>query len=119
MEIKNKIIQLDGIEILKVANQKVDFPEHYHDTFCISLIEKGIEAIRMGDNVLLSEKGAISINNPYEIHANPLLDKSITNDFTTIYLSPDVADFFTGENDVNFSHQQMNGKQTIEFFNRS
>ena len=69
------IFILDNLEMLSVENQKSDFPEHFHETFCISFVEKGMEAIKMQDATIYSEAGSITINNPYEIHANPIVDK--------------------------------------------
>jgi len=116
MERRDHISALDNIEVLQVAQQKSDFPEHYHDTFCISFIKAGMEAIRMGDNVLFTEKGHISINNPYEIHANPLVDTSLPNAFTTLYLSPDLVDHFLQLKNVNFCHQQSIDTHQSELF---
>ncbi|PXY02772.1 hypothetical protein DF185_01380 [Marinifilum breve] len=116
MEKRNKISDLDGIESLKVVNQKNDFPEHYHDTFCISLIENGMEAIKMGDNVIYTEKGHISINNPYEIHSNPKIEDSSENSFTTLYVSPDLVDSLLKKKKVNFQHQQFVQKKQLELF---
>ena len=106
MEIRNRIAELDGMESLQVKNQKSSFPEHYHDTFCISLIQEGIEAIKMGDRIIYTERGHISINNPFEVHANPLIKESPNNSFTTLYLSPDLVDFVLGKKGVHFKYQQ-------------
>ncbi len=90
METRNRITEIDSIEVLKVVNQKVAFPKHYHETYCITLIESGLEAIKLEGATVLSEKGIITITNPCEVHANPIVDKGIVNSFTTIYLSPDL-----------------------------
>jgi len=103
----NNITELDGVESIQVRNQKSDFPEHYHDTFCISLIQSGVEAIKMGDHIIYTESGGISINNPFEIHANPLIKESSGNSFTTLYLAPDLVDFILSKKGVNFKHQQL------------
>jgi len=116
MKLKKGIKELDGIEVLRISNQKHGFPEHYHDTFCISLIENGIEAIKMGQHTLFTEQGGISITNAYEIHANPIVDKESPNSFTTLYLSPDIVDFFIGEKGVTFSHQQQYSWKNINLF---
>ena len=118
MEKRNKITDLDGLEVLNVSNQKSSFPKHFHETFCVSLIHDGIEAIQMEDNLLYTEKGYISINNPYEIHANPIVEKTITNSFTTLYLSPDLVNSILNQKDVAFSHQQMTNKGLVETFMR-
>lgn len=118
INMRKELTILDNIEVLKVEQQRTDFPEHYHDTFCISLIEQGLEAIKMGDATILSEKGTISITNPLEIHANPIPDKSIVNSFTTIYISPDIASFFLQKKEVIFSHQQLSKPQSIKHFQK-
>jgi len=111
-----QIPALDGIEVLKVYKQDLDFPEHYHDTFCISLIEEGIEAIKMGDTVIYSERNHISITNPFEVHSNPLTDKNTCNSFTTIYVSGDVVDTILENQKTNFRHQQIINVGHIELF---
>ena len=106
MEQRDKLKALDGLEILSVQGQQCDFPEHYHETFCISLIHQGVEAIKMRDQVLLTEAGMISINSPFEIHSNPVVDGDSSHSFTTLYLSPDLVDTLIGEKGVQFAHQQ-------------
>ena len=63
----------------------------------------------MGDRILYTEKNTISINNPFEVHANPLIEGSAGNSFTTLYLSPDLVDSMLGKKGVNFNHQQSLG----------
>ncbi|MEL6562390.1 MAG: AraC family transcriptional regulator [Bacteroidota bacterium] len=106
MEERSSVPELDEVESLQVKNQKSSFPEHYHDTFCISLIQSGIEAIKMADRILYTPKNSISINNPFEIHANPLVEGSAGNSFTTLYLSPDLVDSMLDKKGVIFNHQQ-------------
>ena len=62
------------IEYISIENQTTEFPKHFHETFCISLIYKGIEQIDFENQSLFSEAGSISITNPYEVHSNPLID---------------------------------------------
>ena len=116
MEEKDHIDALDGFRLLKVADQQSSFPKHYQETFCISFIESGLEAIQMGDGTLITEKGAISINNPLEVHSNPLLDPHISTSFTTFYLSPDLVEHLRGEKDVQYAHQQTPDPEHIRLF---
>ncbi|MCI4670997.1 MAG: AraC family transcriptional regulator [Bacteroidia bacterium] len=116
MEKKTNITELDGLESLQVRNQKSDFPEHYHDTFCISLIQSGMEAIKMHGNIIYTETGHISINNPLEIHANPLIKESPDNSFTTLYLSPDLVNSILNKKRVVFEHQQVVNKDCEAMF---
>jgi AraC-like DNA-binding protein len=62
--------------------------------------------VKIGDRTVLSDKGFITITNPFEIHANPVFDSSHKNDFITLYLSKDVVSYFLKDENVNFSLQQ-------------
>jgi hypothetical protein len=44
----------DNLEYLSVENQTTDFPKHFHETFCISLIHNGIEQINFENQSLFS-----------------------------------------------------------------
>ncbi len=107
MEIGRSLSEFDGIEVLKVSEQASDIPMHYHDCFCISLVESGIECIQMGEQSLYTEKNSISINHPFEIHANPIVDADTVNSFTTLYVSPDLVDQLTGKSHTAFAHKQQ------------
>ena len=74
------------IEYISIENQTTEFPKHFHETFCISLIHKGIEQIDFENQSLFSEAGSISITNPYEVHSNPLIDSTSYLKFDTIYI---------------------------------
>lgn len=102
------------IEYLSVENQEVDFPRHFHETFCISLIKKGIEQIDFGTHSTFSESGTITITNPYEVHANPIVDSDIKTSFDTIYISEDVMKYFVGHNII-LNTQINEGKVLNEF----
>ena len=86
-------MNLDNFEYISVNDQVTDFPQHYHDTFCISLIHSGVEVIEVDGKCIYSEKMCISITNPYEVHSNPVLDKNNTLSFDTIYVSPDLMKY--------------------------
>ena len=115
MSIK-KINSLDNFEILSIHNQKKDFPRHFHETFCISLIEQGVEVTATNDSILYSEKGSISITNPYEVHANPLLNKDVPISFTTLYVSQEVVNFCLKEKNVKFENSQLFQPSLIPLF---
>ena len=78
-------MSLDNIDFISVCNQSVAFPKHFHQTFCVSLIHSGVEQIDLLDKSVFSVKGAISITNPYEVHANPIADKNSKVSFDTIF----------------------------------
>lgn len=118
METKTKLDILDNLEMLSVDNQKSDFPEHFHETFCISLVRKGTEAIKMHDTTIYSEVGTITINNPFEIHANPIVDKDNQVSFDTIYLSQEIIDYFTNRKGLQFYQRQFQNENIITYFQK-
>jgi len=94
----------NDLEYISIENQTTEFPKHFHETFCISLIHKGTEQIDFENQSLFSEAGSISITNPFEIHSNPLIDKNSYLKFDTIYIPN------------NLIKQVLNGKN-IKFIN--
>ncbi len=67
------------------------FPAHFHETFCISLIHKGV----FTENGLLASKGSILVSNPGEVHENPVLP-DIAYSMQTLYVPTDVISFLGG-----------------------
>ena len=116
MEKRIRLDSLDNIECLSVNHQKSDFPEHFHETFCISLIRKGVESIKMKDQTFFGEAGSITLTNPFEIHANPILDKEVSVSFDTIYLSQDLVDHYLGSRNNSFLPHQINDPSLTDFF---
>jgi len=106
----------DNLEYISIENQTTDFPKHFHETFCISLIHKGIEQIDFDNQSLFSEAGSISISNPYEIHANPLIDCNSLLKFDTIYLSNDLMKHFTNGQSIKFVNRKINSEKANQLF---
>ncbi len=117
MEIRKRVDVLDNIELLSVQHQKNDFPEHFHETFCVSLIGRGTEVIKTQSGKLHTCEGKISINNPYEIHSNPILDKDVAIGFDTIYLSQALVDSLLGIENVVFENIQTSSTLQVRLFN--
>jgi len=111
-----KIEALDNLELLVINEQSKAFPEHYHDTYCISLIKSGIEAMKIGNNHVYSDKDSISIARPKEIHSNPLLDKDIVLQFSTVYISEKTLTQFTQREEVFFSIKSFKDPQAKKEF---
>lgn len=107
---------LDNLECISVEKQLTDFPKHYHETFCISLIHKGIERIDLDEQCLYSEAGSISIANPYEIHSNPLIDSDLPLGFDTIYISKDLMKYLLNGQNINFSNRKINNDKVNDAF---
>jgi AraC-like DNA-binding protein len=95
------------IDFISVSNQSQDFPRHFHETFCISLISDGIEKVELNDQFLYSEAGCISITNPYEVHANPLIDPDSRLSFDTIYVSPELMENMLNGAEIEFRNRQI------------
>lgn len=110
-------MNLDNLEILSFKEQKTAFPKHFHETFCISYIHNGIEQIDLEHQNIYSEKGSITITNPYEIHSNPIIDSSSIIEFETIYISKDLMKYlYKGQNVVFFNRKINNLKLNQLFF---
>jgi len=107
---------LDTVEYISIENQTTSFPMHYHETFCISLIHKGVEQIDFEDQSLFTEAGSISITNPYEIHANPLIDNDTLLKFDTIYLPNEVVKYILGGKSIKFSNRQITSSKANDLF---
>ncbi|WP_106794683.1 AraC family transcriptional regulator [Aquimarina sp. Aq78] len=107
---------LDNLEYINVQKQVTDFPKHYHETFCISLIHKGIEQIELESQSIFSEKGCITITNPYEIHSNPLIDSTSQVEFDTIYISKDVMKYLFNGKNITFVNRKINNKNANQLF---
>lgn len=111
-----KRMLLDNLEYISIQNQSTDFPKHFHETFCISLIHNGIEQIDFKDNSLFSEKGSISITNPYEIHSNPLVDSNNSLTFDTIYLTNDLMKYLLNGKNIRFVNRKINSEKVNQLF---
>ncbi|WP_192085404.1 AraC family transcriptional regulator [Algoriphagus sp. Y33] len=106
----------DNLEYITIENQTTDFPKHFHETFCISLIHKGIEQIDFDNQSFFSEKGSISITNPYETHSNPLIDKNSCLKFDTIYLSNDLMKYLLNGKNIRFVNRKINNEKSNQLF---
>ncbi|RNL88674.1 AraC family transcriptional regulator [Sinomicrobium pectinilyticum] len=107
---------MNDLEHISIRNQAAAFPEHYHDTFCISLIRNGTETIAMDGKKFYGEAGSITITNPYEVHANPLADAGIKLDFDTIYISGDLMKYLFGGKNVVFRERNIRDVGVVRNF---
>jgi AraC-like DNA-binding protein len=117
MEFRKQLKTLDNIELLSVQQQVADFPEHFHETFCISLIGSGTEIIKSGNSKLYTSAGNISISNPFEIHANPVFEKDVKIGFDTIYLSQPLVNYLLRKENTKFENIQTFSSKQIILFN--
>lgn len=106
----------EDISFISVKNQAQDFPKHFHETFCISLIKSGVEKIELKHEFLYSTEKCISITNPYEIHANPIVDKDIKVCFDTIYISQDLMSYVLKKRKIEFLSRQIQDSHINQSF---
>lgn len=104
------------LDYISIEQQTTDFPKHFHETFCISLIYKGIEQINFENQSFFSEKGSLSITNPYEIHSNPLIDKDSCLKFDTIYISSDLMNYLLNGKNITFLNRKINSEKANRLF---
>jgi AraC-like DNA-binding protein len=109
-------MSFDNLEYITIENQTTSFPKHFHETFCISLIHKGIEQIDFENQSLFTEAGSISITNPYEVHSNPLIDNDSFLKFDTIYIPNDVIKFTLKGKNIKFTNRQITNKKANKLF---
>lgn len=107
---------LDNLEYISIENQTTDFPKHFHETFCISLIHNGIEQIDFENQSFFSEKDSISITNPFEIHSNPLVNSNIPLTFDTIYMSNDLMKYLLNGKNIRFVNRKINNEIAKQLF---
>ena len=106
----------DNLEYITIENQTTSFPKHFHQTFCISLIHKGIEQIDFENQSLFTEAGSISITNPYEVHSNPLIDNDSFLKFDTIYIPNKVIKYVLNGKSIKFINRQITNKKVNNLF---
>jgi len=70
----------------------------------------------MEEREIFTEAGCFSINNPFEVHANPLLSSQMEVSFDTLYLSQELVDHCCGKKGVAFAHIQPYNPLLIEVF---
>jgi AraC-like DNA-binding protein len=106
----------DDLEYITIENQSTDFPKHFHETFCISLIYIGTEQINFENNTLFCEAGSISITNPYEIHSNPLIDANYPLSFDTIYIPNEIMKYGLDGENIIFINRKISSKKANQLF---
>ena len=90
MEIKTtKLSLFDGLELKEATFRKQSFPNHFHDSYSIGIIENGIEKISFDNKSIVAHANAVVIINPYEVHANSYYDTDSWK-YRIIYLSTEL-----------------------------
>jgi AraC-like DNA-binding protein/mannose-6-phosphate isomerase-like protein (cupin superfamily) len=69
----------NGIEIALADDNKFLFRKHFHNSFCIGFISKGVRHIEIGNGKIEVNKGDTFIINPGELHSCSTPDNSKCN----------------------------------------
>ena len=104
-----KLKTLDSIEFFRTGLNDHEYPTHYHDTFCISLIEKGT----LCKNDLLATSKTILISHPQEVHKNKAFGDSFYAHLR-ISLSSDLIKFIS-KSQRTFFEEQLIYDETLFF----
>lgn len=90
----------DEVEILEARGYRKDFPFHFHETICITLVQDGVECTEAAGKKLFTPRGSISLTHHQEVHANPNMGGY---SFTTFYINPDTISHILGKKFFRFS----------------
>ncbi|OJJ14513.1 hypothetical protein BKI52_42815 [marine bacterium AO1-C] len=107
-----RVNAFDNLEFLKARYISQAFPKHYHDTFCVGLIEQGAEFLEFHDKKLVANAGKVILIDPHEVHANYAFDKDGWN-YRMMYLNPEVMSFLAGKR-VQTKNQVIDHPQLFE-----
>lgn len=98
MEIKTtKYSQFDGLELKEASFRNQIFPAHFHDSYSIGILEKGIEKLVFQEKNILVHAHSVIIINPFEIHSNSFFDNDSWK-YRTIYVSTDIMKYMNHKN---------------------
>jgi len=107
---------LNNIENITIENQTAEFPKHFHETFCFSLVYQGVNQIDFENQSIFSEAGCISIVNPYEIHSNPIIGNNTNIKFDTIYVPKEVLKYILKGKNVKFIERSIKSEKVNQLF---
>lgn len=90
--ILRRLDALDNTEVLSAHYVKQKFPMHYHDTFCIGILEEGSEILSFSSHKIIIPAHSIILINPFEVHSNYAVDADGWK-YKMMYVNPDVMDY--------------------------
>lgn len=67
----------DGMELKEASYSELAFPEHFHDSYSIAIIEQGIERLFYDKKEVTGHANTVLIANPYDIHAHAFFDNDL------------------------------------------
>lgn len=103
--------EFDSLEILTFNNSKSEFRMHFHDTYVISLIEKGTFI----ENNFIGVSGNILISHPFEIHENKIFDDNAYT-VTSIYINSEVIQYLSKQKYTTFPEKLIDDENIFNLF---
>lgn len=103
--------EYDALEILNFKDCHSEFQNHFHETYVISIIEKGV----FKENALFGAAGSILISHPYEVHENKLFDSNGYST-TSFYINSDVMQYIGKQKDIAFPDKLVQDPQLFQRF---
>lgn len=94
-----KLNIIDGIELKEASFINKTFPFHFHDTFSIGIISRGIEKITIEESNYIATANKIVIVNENQIHSNEFYNKDHWT-YNTLNLSCDYLRFVANKNNI-------------------
>lgn len=103
--------EFDSLEILTFSDSKCEFKKHFHDSYVISLIEKG----SFIENNLIGITGSILVSHPFEVHENKIFDDNAYT-VTSIYINPDIIRYISQQENTSFPEKVINNQSISHLF---
>ncbi len=104
-----KLSDFDNLELKNATFQNRNFPNHFHDTYSIGLIKKGVEKVTINNQTLLATSNSVVIINPFEIHSNSFYDNEKWT-YYSLYLNKDILKYCSKK-------QNLDNKPSFQFKN--
>jgi AraC-like ligand binding domain len=89
----------DGLTFKTASCQNQVFPKHFHDTYAIGIIEKGVEILDYDNRQTVVAAQSVVAINPFDAHSHRGFDTSAWA-YSAFYLSPDLFQFFLKKNGI-------------------
>jgi AraC-like DNA-binding protein len=70
-----RLAMFDGMELKEATFRQRAFPEHFHESYSIAIIEQGTERLCYGPKEIIGHAHAVLVANPHEVHAHGFFDE--------------------------------------------
>ena len=80
------------MEIKETLFKKFTIPDHFHDSYCIGLLNQGIKRSIVEGSPSIIHSNSVTIINPYQVHSDQNFDYDATL-FRMLYINKEVLNF--------------------------